>query len=246
MQQLQNDSDQHFDLQEEILRYVSFWPYMLILLLLSIAISFSYLRYTTYTYKLTSIIEIIDESQNNEMALPTELTVFNRSMINLENEINRLYSHSLNLQVVKELKSNLFFYRVGRIKKSQTTADLWFDNYQLDFKIETDDLESHLNYIIAIDDNQLSISSYDEFENLISLDKFNSLSTKDKTHSLPFDLTINSDKNLSVIRELKLVPPDIQADNFIKALDLTALSLLPTLSVDIAFFNNLNDDLLRI
>ena len=128
MQQLQNDSDQHFDLQEEILRYVSFWPYLLILLLLSIAISFSYLRYTTYTYKLTSIIEIIDESQNNEMALPTELTVFNRSMINLENEINRLYSHSLNLQVVKELKSNLFFYRVGRIKKSQTTADLWFDN----------------------------------------------------------------------------------------------------------------------
>ena len=42
------------------------------------------------------------------MALPTELTVFNRSMINLENEINILNSYSLHSEVVKEL--NLIFY----------------------------------------------------------------------------------------------------------------------------------------
>ena len=51
------------------------------------------------------------------MALPTELTVFNRSMINLENEINRLTSYALNSSVVKDIKANILYYQVGRIKR---------------------------------------------------------------------------------------------------------------------------------
>ena len=42
----------------------------------------------------TSLIKY-DESQDSEMALPTEVTVFNRSMINLENDMNILNSYSL-------------------------------------------------------------------------------------------------------------------------------------------------------
>ena len=44
------------------------------------------------------------------MALPTAMTVFNRSMINLDNEIGRLYSFNLNKLVISELtiKSEIF------------------------------------------------------------------------------------------------------------------------------------------
>ena len=44
------------------------------------------------------------------MALPTSLTVFNRSMINLENETNILKSFSLNSKVVSQLELNVEFY----------------------------------------------------------------------------------------------------------------------------------------
>ena len=67
-----------------------------------VACSYIYLRYASYTYETAAIIEIIDEAQDSEMALPTEPTVFNRSMINLENETNILNSFSPALcEVVK-------------------------------------------------------------------------------------------------------------------------------------------------
>ena len=83
-----SETNSNKKIREELLRYFSFWPYLLLLLLISIFITFLYLRYTSFTYTINSAIEIIDEAQDSEMALPTELTVFNRSMINLENEIS--------------------------------------------------------------------------------------------------------------------------------------------------------------
>ena len=73
--------------------------------------AFLYLRYTTPTFKTTTVIEILDESQDSEMALPTALTVFNRSMINLENEINRLKSYDLNSVVIKKTNLNILFLK---------------------------------------------------------------------------------------------------------------------------------------
>ena len=51
------------------------------------------------------------------MALPTAMTVFNRSMINLDNEIGVLSSFRLNEKVVKSTDFNVELYNVERIKK---------------------------------------------------------------------------------------------------------------------------------
>ena len=80
------DDEVDKNLKEQIFRYLSFWPFFLILLASLLIFSFLYLRYASYTYESKSIIQILDESQESEMALPTELTIFNRSMINLENK----------------------------------------------------------------------------------------------------------------------------------------------------------------
>ena len=87
---------------KEILRYLSFWPYMMLSLLISIILTFTYLRYQNNLYQTTATIEIIDKAQDSEMSLPTAMTVFNRSMINLENEIGVLRSFSLHQNVVKK------------------------------------------------------------------------------------------------------------------------------------------------
>ena len=79
--------------------------------------SYLYLRYATFQYESLSRIEIFDESQEREMAI-FELTVFNRSMINLENEIN-VPVHIYCTEVVKSLNSNILFYTIGNIKTSK-------------------------------------------------------------------------------------------------------------------------------
>ena len=50
------------------------------------------------------------------MALPTAMTIFNRSMINLENEIGVINSFKLHSKVVKKLDANVQFFTNGKIK----------------------------------------------------------------------------------------------------------------------------------
>ena len=54
------------------------------------------------------------------MALPTAMTIFNRSMVNLENEMGILKSNSLHEKTVLKSNANVIFYEVGTIKLSAT------------------------------------------------------------------------------------------------------------------------------
>ena len=56
-------NDDTLDLKSEILRYLSFWPYLLILIILSLASSYLYLRYTNVTYEASTTIEVLDETR---------------------------------------------------------------------------------------------------------------------------------------------------------------------------------------
>ena len=100
-----NKTDDLYDYK----RYIGFWPYLLISCFILLTSSYLYLRYANYIYESKSKIEIIDKSQDDDMALPTAMTIFNRSMINLENEIGVLNSFSIHNKVVKKLNSNIKF-----------------------------------------------------------------------------------------------------------------------------------------
>ena len=80
-------NDDPIDLAKEFCKYFSFWPYILIFLSISFFVGLLNIRYTTELYNTSAKIEILDKSQDSEMALPTAMTVFNRSMINLENDM---------------------------------------------------------------------------------------------------------------------------------------------------------------
>ena len=226
------------NLKNEILRYVSFWPYLLLLIFVSIFSSFIYLRYTSFTYSSTASIEIMDPAQDTEMALPTSLTVFNRSMINLENEVNRLKSFSLNKSVVKKLSSNILFYKLGRLKNTQSSAENWYDEYKIDFNINTENIEKKSSFLISTEDNKLEISLYDSGDNFIKSVKFNSLSTLEIKHDLPFELSVKNDKDLSFDRRLVLMPVDILANKFRRALEIDPLgSDSDQLSISLTYEN---------
>ena len=218
-----SDINNEINIREEISRYISFWPYLLLVIFISIFSSFLFLRYTNFNYDTTTVIEILDESQNSEMALPTELTVFNRSMINLENEINRFNSNTLNELTVKKIKGNVLMFHVGRIKNKLVTTDNWYDDFKIDFNLNTDLISDKSNFVISSVDNKLLISMNDQNDELVYSIDFNSLSTLSKPHELPFELTIISDDNLDMERKLKLVPLDEMVATFKKNLNVSTI-----------------------
>ena len=135
-----NSNINEINLSKLIIRYLSFWPYYIIAITISLLISFTYLRYAEYQYYSDTVIEVIDKAQDSEMALPTSMTIFNRSMINLNNEIGRLRSFDLNSYVTSALKSNVRFFSVGIVKTKEESKSSFFKDYDIDYKIDTDNV----------------------------------------------------------------------------------------------------------
>ena len=96
----QSEDDFNINLKDLLSQYFSYWPYILVSLVIFSISALIYIRYATYQFISTAKIEIMDEDKSSEMALPTAMTIFNRSMINLDNEIGRLSSQNINKRVV--------------------------------------------------------------------------------------------------------------------------------------------------
>lgn len=189
-----------------ISRYIIFWPYFLISIIFFLLISFTYLRYAEYIYSANAKIEIIDKAQDSEMSLPTSMTIFNRSMINLENEMGVLNSVSLHKKTIKFLKSNVRFYTIGNIKTSENFEDNWFDDFNLTYNIDTDTIANYLYFNLEYDDGNLKITQIND-DNIVQSYSFKSLSTLGQNHDLPFDIEINS-PNIPFKKSITFEPVD--------------------------------------
>ncbi len=195
--------------QDNFIQYVSnlvrgFWPFFLLSLFISLLISFFYLRYATYFYESSAKIEILDKAQDSEMALPTSMTIFNRSMINLENEIGVLSSFRLNSKVVSDLNSNVKFFTVGSVKTSENYKDEWLEDYDLKLKVNADTVLETKSYRFFNDNNILNIEEYTEIDGFTKNYLFPDFSTFNKKHDLPFDISVNS-KDFNQQKIIKLV-----------------------------------------
>ena len=209
--------DDQIKIKDQFFRFLSFWPIYLIFLITSISLAFIYLRYTDYEFQSNAKIEIFDKSQDSEMALPTAMTIFNRSMINLENEKGVLNSFSLHEKVVDTLNANVKFYSVGTIKTTENHISEWMSDFDLKFKIDTDTITSTSVFKIEIIDSKLSIDVFKtEERNFIKNISFNEMSTLGAIHDLPFDLIINKydDDNEFVDKEIRFLPKEDVVDSF--------------------------------
>ena len=200
-----------------IIRYLTFYKFYIISLILFLSIAFFYLRYADFKYESNARIEVIDDAMDSEMALPTAMTIFNRSMINLENEIGVLSSTKLHKIVSKKLNSNVEFYTLGNIKNTQNHSSEWFDNYEIDFKVDTDTITKSSKYELFFKTNSLEISEFDQNDNYIKSYDFNSYSTYNKEHSLPFDIDIKdlSKKINGAKKSIVFKPIDFVVDWFL-------------------------------
>jgi capsular exopolysaccharide synthesis family protein len=183
--------DDSLDIKQEVQRYLNYWPWFVVTVLVALFGAYTYLRFTPKVYQSTAKIKILDESEGLE--LPSSAFVFNRSNINLENEKEILTSYIIAERVVRELNLNTKFYEEGTIQTSPVFK-LPFSFEQL---ISPDSIKQTQRYQIDVEDNGFLIT------NLISEEQvqFQGYSTYKKTHSLPFELSYDPETALQPLRE---------------------------------------------
>ncbi len=114
-----------FNIKELIGKYLKYWYWFLISVLLCGAGAYLYLRYATPQYSASAKIMLADEKGN----IPTELAVFEEldlmgSNVNkVEDEIHVLKSRSLMTNVAKRLDLNVRYYAQGRVKEVEVFQD---------------------------------------------------------------------------------------------------------------------------
>ncbi len=204
------------DFKNELIRYFSFWPYFLVSISIFFILASIYLRYAEYSYSSVSQIEIIDKAQDSEMALPTSMTIFNRSMINLENEIGVLKSYRLHRKTINRLNSNIRFLIEGRIKSSEAHQSEWWEKFDFELKTDFNDYE-FINYEIFIIDNKLVINNIDGDGEVIKEYSFDNKSTYQNETDLPFDLRVIKDNNLYSKRNLIIESIDFTTEKFLNS-----------------------------
>lgn len=106
------------NLKFEIFRYLQYWYWFLLSILLSMTVAYFYLRYTPNIYATQAKIKILDNSSNGfKMPSMGGVSLFARPRVNLENEVEILKSYIINEQVVRQLKLNTRFVKLGYISE---------------------------------------------------------------------------------------------------------------------------------
>lgn len=108
------------DLRQKLELFLSHWKIILLCVIISIALGYTYLRYSTYQYKASATIKIRDEKQANK--LPTSIIdagndAFFGGSDKIKDEMQIIRSRSLIENVVKNLKLNIRCFEEGSIKE---------------------------------------------------------------------------------------------------------------------------------
>lgn len=105
--------EEEINLQEEVQKYLRYWPWFLLSGILALAVAFTYLKFSTPVYSTTATILIKEgeKSPASGMEAFSELGLLGGMNTNsIENEIGILRSYRLMENVVKELDLNVRYF----------------------------------------------------------------------------------------------------------------------------------------
>ena len=200
------DSENSIDLKKEFFKYLFFWKYFLLSVVIFLAIAFTYIRYTDKIFETNAKIKILDK-KDSAIELPSAEDLFSNSKINLENELEVINSYSILEQVVRNQNLTTSVFSNGSIMSS-LVVDYPFT---ITTKLPIDSLTKML-FNIDFQDKGLVIIDYQNEDKEYT---FKDFSTYGKKHNLPFDIS-NVNKNRCANQNYKLSLNSI--DKVIKSL----------------------------
>jgi capsular exopolysaccharide synthesis family protein len=125
---MNTDRNDYFDFIEDenpvqikqvIGKYLRYWPWFLGTVIVSLFTASVYLRYADVIYKTEAKVKLLTDKENSNFSLDVT-KLFNKSNINLENEIALFKSVHLSEHVVKNLKLNVEYYHNSRVTSKKT------------------------------------------------------------------------------------------------------------------------------
>ena len=121
-----DEDDDIINFREVFEKYLAYYKWFLLGIVVAIFVAFIYLRYTPKQYEVSSTILIDDENNggmSSELSAFEDLGVFGGSKSNLDNEIGILKSRSLMERVVKDLKLNILYRYKGSVRDVELYGD---------------------------------------------------------------------------------------------------------------------------
>lgn len=177
------EEEDNIDLKQQIGRYLRYWPWFVLAVVIALISAFLYLRYAPRIYESYSKIKILDESDGLE--LPTAAMIFKRSNINLENEREILTSYLIMERVVREMQLYSTFYVEGNVQTTQ------IEKFPFAFEqlIEPDSITKGMAYKIRVLEKGLEVTN----EDTEAVTSFKTFSTYGTAHDLPFEVDLNAE-----------------------------------------------------
>ncbi|WP_178983490.1 GumC family protein [Winogradskyella helgolandensis] len=178
----QNSGDQGEFIKREIRKYLRYWYWFALGILLAIIGAFIYLRYTPKVYSASAKIKILNKTKGLE--LPSSAFIFNRSNINLENEIEILKSYRIIENVVDRLDLTMRFFEEGSV----LTTEINHLPFYILKTISNDSINNGESYRIEVKSRAFEVTPSGTQKTLV----FPNFDTTKTEHNLPFELSWNS------------------------------------------------------
>lgn len=105
------------NIRKELNKYLKYWPWFGLSIVLCLLAGYFHLRYTTPVYSAKSTSILNSDAQGGEMAIYSDLGMNGMGGNDLVNEIGILQSRTLMKEVVKSLNLHIQYFKEGKVRK---------------------------------------------------------------------------------------------------------------------------------
>ncbi|NJB72637.1 capsular exopolysaccharide synthesis family protein [Saonia flava] len=162
-----NEDEESFNLKETLLKYLPYWPWFLVSIIVCIGLGYFYTWYKPVAYESVAKIKIIDDTKEVNVASEALSFLNGSSAINLDNEIEVLKSYRLLRQVVTDLDLDISYYR----KDGFFTKREWNPPFKVEKKFFGDSIQeplaNTLSYRIKL--NPSAFTVVDDYDQAVTL-----------------------------------------------------------------------------
>ncbi|WP_179022256.1 GumC family protein [Winogradskyella forsetii] len=185
----QKNRDQGEFIKGEFRKYLRYWYWFVLGAILAFIGAYMYLRYTPKVYTAAAKIKILNKTKGLEM--PSSAFIFNRSNINLENEIEILKSYRIIENVVDRLDLTMRFYEEGNV----LTTEINHLPFNIIKTISNDSIYNGSAYRINVKPEAFEVTSSASGKTLV----FPQFDTTKSNHNLPFELSLDNRRSIGEI-----------------------------------------------
>lgn len=166
------EEDSPFQLKEILSRYLKYWPWFIIAVIVSMLSALLYLRYASVVYSSVAKIKIIDDTKELDVTNDPLSLLAGGAKINVDNEIEILKSYRILDQVVTSLNLEISYYEEGNIKTKKIfnppfSIKKYFPNdslkestqFYLDFEKNPPEISDSKGVVKKIDSNTVAFSN---------------------------------------------------------------------------------------